>query len=68
MYWSQLIQFGIEFNLLYNPLNIINGKRNAGVSADAFLASWKMAPVINPKLFPTRDMEAKVATKLKQKY
>lgn len=62
MYCIQLIQDGIESNLLYNPENIINGIIRAGVKADALFASWKRVPVSRPREFPTKVIDSIVTT------
>lgn len=67
IYCNQLIHTGIEPNLLYKPLNIINGSNNAGVNAEALFASLNREPVIIPKLFPTNAHDDNIITLIKNK-
>ena len=53
---------GIEFNLLYNPLNIIKGNNRAGAKELALLSSLNNAPVKNPILLPTNARAQRATT------
>lgn len=62
------MNLGIESNLLYKPLNIINGISKAGAMAVDFCASLKSEPVHNPILLPTKATEQRVRAKLQYNY
>lgn len=62
MYCNHAIHFGIDPNLLYNPLNIINGNINAGAIDDERCASLNNVPVQNPILFPTNAIQHNTIT------